>query len=138
LEKQFRSYYTEADRMRGETGKNMLQLLERRLDNVVYRMSLGNSRSQSRQLVNHGHITVNGRRVDLPSYIVKSGDVIAVKESKLGKPYFKEFKDKPHTTVPKWLEFDRVALNGKVIALPEREDIGMDIHEQLIVELYSK
>jgi len=138
LEKQFHLYYVEADRMRGETGKNMLQLLERRLDNVIYRMSLGSSRSQSRQIVNHGHITVNGRCVNIPSYSVKTGDVVAVKESKKNKPYFRGHKDRPRTTLPKWLEFDPHALGGKVISLPEREDVDMDIREQLIVELYSK
>ena len=138
LEKQFRGYYDEADRLKGETGKNMLQLLERRLDNVVYRMNVGSSRSQSRQLVNHGHITVNGNRVTIPSYIISAGDVISVKKGKEKKPFFKDFKDRPHVTVPKWLEFDRTKLNGKIIALPEREDIDMDIREQLIVELYSK
>ena len=138
LEKQFHLYYVEADRMRGETGKNMLQLLERRLDNVVYRMSLGSSRSLSRQLVNHGHITVNGKNVNIPSYIIKPGDAIAVKASKADNNYFKEHKNRPHTVVPKWLEFDGNTLSGKVIALPEREDIDMDIRQQLIVELYSK
>lgn len=138
-EKQFRSYYEEADRCKGVTGENMLQLLERRLDNVVYRMGLGVSRSQARQIVNHAHITVNGKSVNIPSYIVKAGDVIAVKESKSGNAFFKALKErKPNGTLPKWLEFDLASLSGKVIALPEREDVGMDIHEQLIVEHYSK
>ena len=138
-EKQFHSYYVEADRRKGVTGENMLQLLERRLDNVVYRVGVGVSRSQARQLVNHAHITVNGKTVTIPSYIVKAGDVIAVKESKANNSFFKQLKErKPNGVIPKWLEFDINTLSGKVIALPEREDIGMDVREQLIVELYSK
>ena len=138
-EKQFRSYYVEADRCKGVTGENMLQLLERRLDNVVYRMGVGVSRSQARQLVNHAHITVNGKTVTIPSYEVKAGDVIAVKETKTENAFFKAFKErKPNGTLPKWLEFDLASLSGKVIAMPEREDVGMDIQEQLIVEHYSK
>ncbi len=138
-EKQFRSYYVEADRCKGVTGENMLQLLERRLDNVVYRMGVGVSRSQARQLVNHAHITVNGKTVTIPSYEVKAGDVIAVKETKTENAFFKALKErKPNGTLPKWLEFDLASLSGKVIAMPEREDVGMDIQEQLIVEHYSK
>lgn len=138
-EKQFHKYYEEADRQKGVTGANMLQLLERRLDNVVYRMGIGLSRSQARQLVNHAHITVNGKTVNIPSYIVKAGDVVAVKENKAGNKFFKELKErKPNGTLPKWLEFDLASLSGKVIALPEREDIAMDVREQLVVELYSK
>lgn len=138
-EKQFHKYYEEADRQKGVTGANMLQLLERRLDNVVYRMGIGLSRSQARQLVNHAHITVNGKTVNIPSYIVKAGDVVTVKENKAGNKFFKELKErKPNGTLPKWLEFDLASLSGKVIALPEREDIAMDVREQLVVELYSK
>ena len=138
-EKQFHKYYEEADRQKGVTGANMLQLLERRLDNVVYRMGIGLSRSQARQLVNHAHITVNGKTVNIPSYIVKAGDVVAVKENIAGNKFFKELKErKPNGTLPKWLEFDLASLSGKVIALPEREDIAMDVREQLVVELYSK
>ena len=138
-EKQFHKYYEEADRQKGVTGANMLQLLERRLDNVVYRMGIGLSRSQARQLVNHAHITVNGKTVNIPSYIVKAGDVVAVKENKAGNKFFKELKERKHNgTLPKWLEFDLASLSGKVIALPEREDIAMDVREQLVVELYSK
>ena len=138
-EKQFRSYYVEADRCKGVTGENMLQLLERRLDNVVYRLGIGLSRSQARQLVNHAHITVNGKTVTIPSYEVKAGDVVAVKESKTENAFFKALKErKPNGTLPKWLEFDLASLSGKIISLPEREDVGMDIHEQLIVEHYSK
>lgn len=138
-EKQFHMYYVEADRRKGVTGENMLSLLERRLDNVVYRLGFGVSRSQARQLVNHAHITVNGKKVNIPSYIVKAGDVIAVKENKVNNTFFKELKErKPNGVIPKWLEADMEKLSGKVIALPVREDIGMDIREQLIVELYSK
>ncbi len=138
-EKQFHKYYEEADRQKGVTGSNMLQLLERRLDNVVYRMGIGVSRSQARQLVSHAHITVNGKTVNIPSYIVKTGDVIAVKANKTGNKFFKELKEKkPNGTLPKWLEFDLASLSGKIISLPEREDIAMDVREQLVVELYSK
>ena len=138
-EKQFHMYYVEADRRKGVTGENMLSLLERRLDNVVYRLGFGVSRSQARQLVNHAHITVNGKKVNIPSYIVKAGDVVAVKENKVNNTFFKELKErKPNGVIPKWLEVDMEKLSGKVIALPVREDIGMDIREQLIVELYSK
>lgn len=138
-EKQFHMYYVEADRRKGVTGENMLSLLERRLDNVVYRLGFGVSRSQARQLVNHAHITVNGKKVNIPSYIVKAGDVVAVKENKVNNTFFKELKErKPNGVIPKWLEADMEKLSGKVIALPAREDIGMDIREQLIVELYSK
>ena len=138
-EKQVHMYYVEADRRKGVTGENMLSLLERRLDNVVYRLGFGVSRSQARQLVNHAHITVNGKKVNIPSYIVKAGDVVAVKENKVNNTFFKELKErKPNGVIPKWLEADMEKLSGKVIALPVREDIGMDIREQLIVELYSK
>jgi len=138
-EKQFHMYYVEADRRNGVTGENMLSLLERRLDNVVYRLGFGVSRSQARQLVNHAHITVNGKKVNIPSYIVKAGDVVAVKENKVNNTFFKELKErKPNGTLPKWLEVNMENLSGKVIALPVREDISMDIREQLIVELYSK
>lgn len=138
-EKQFHMYYVEADRRKGVTGENMLSLLERRLDNVVYRLGFGVSRSQARQLVNHAHITVNGKKVNIPSYIVKAGDVVAVKENKTNNTFFKQLKErKPNGVIPKWLEADMEKLSGKVIALPVREDIGMDIREQLIVELYSK
>lgn len=137
LEKQFRSYYEEAERMRGITGENMLSLIERRLDNVVYRLGLAPSRAASRQLVNHGHICVNGKRVNIPSYEVKVGDVISVKENKQGKEVFKAVKESK-VIVPKWLEFDTTKLTGKVVALPARDDIDLAIEEHLIVELYSK
>lgn len=137
LEKQFRSYYDRATRIKGVTGENMLVLLECRLDNVVYRMGIGSSRAQSRQIVNHGHITVNGRVVNIPSFIVKAGDVISVKESKQDNAMFKELRG-AKIVMPKWLEFNTETFVGKIIELPKREDIDLNINEQLIVELYSK
>ena len=124
--------------MRGITGENMLVLIERRLDNVVYRLGLGASRGMARQIVNHGHITVNGNTVDIPSYLVKAGDVIAVKENKKDMTLWQEAKGVKNLSLVKWLEWDNENLNGKVIALPERADIDADIKEHLIVELYSK
>lgn len=136
-EKQFHGYYEEASRLRGKTGENMLSLLERRLDNVVYRLGLGSSRAACRQLVNHGHITVNGKAINIPSYQVKVGDVISVKESKRKKAVFADVKGS-RVIVPKWLEFDSEKLTGKVNLLPARDDIDLTIAEHLIVELYSK
>ena len=139
LEKQFKGYYDKASRMRGVTGENMLILLERRLDNVVYRLGLGNTRAMARQLVNHGHITVNGRRVDIPSYLVKAGDIVAVKENKKDLPIWQAAKEVRNLSIVKWLEWDNTNLTGKVLALPERADItDIEIKEHLIVELYSK
>ena len=139
LEKQFRSYYEEADRMKGITGENMLSLLERRLDNVVFRLGFASSRSTARQLVTHAHFTVNGKNVDIASYQVRVNDVIAVKESKKGNNYFEALKQtEKSVNIPKWLEFDAEKLEGKVIALPQRDDIDSQIQEHMIVELYSK
>ena len=139
LEKQFKGYYDKASRMRGVTGENMLILLERRLDNVVYRLGLGKTRAMARQLVNHGHITVNGRRVDIPSYLVKAGDIVAVKENKKDLPIWQSAKEVRNLSIVKWLEWDNTNLTGKVLALPERADItDIEIKEHLIVELYSK
>jgi len=135
LEKQFKSYYFAADRARGKTGELMLIMLEMRLDNVVYRMGIGSSRAQARQFVCHGHITVNGRRVDIPSYACKAGDVIAIKDNKKAK--FAFLKD-IRPIVPKWLTFETDTLTGKILSRPEREDIDLTISEHLIVELYSK
>ena len=137
LEKQFRAYYEEAERMTGVTGENMLSLIERRLDNVVYRMGIGSSRAQSRQIVNHGLITVNGKSVDIPSYQVKVGDVIAVKENKKDNALFKELRG-AKVVMPKWVDFDTENFVGKVLDNPKREDIDLNINEQLIIELYSK
>ena len=138
LEKQFRTYYDMANSQRtGLVGENMLSLLERRLDNVVYRMGIGASRKESRQIVNHGHITVNGKTVNIPSYLVKVDDVIAVKENKKELPMFKDLKD-VKVVMPKWLEFNTEKLTGKINAMPQRDDIDLNIREHLIVELYSK
>ena len=137
-EKQFKMYYDRASEMRGVTGENMLVLIERRLDNVVYRLGLGTSRAMARQIVNHGHITVNGKTVDIPSFLVKAGDVIAVKENKRDSALWTAVKETKNLSLVKWLEFDNATLTGKVVALPQREDIDLDIQEHLIVELYSK
>ncbi len=138
LEGQFREYYDMADRMKGITGENMLSLLERRLDNVIYRMGIGASRSQARQLVTHAHFTVNGKNCNIASFLVKVGDEIAVKENKKDNKYFAEIKQMKIGAMPKWLEFDPETLKGKILALPTREDVDNNIEEQLIVELYSK
>lgn len=137
LEKQFREYYEKARVKEGATGPQMLVSIERRLDNVVYRMGIGRSRKQARQIVNHGLITVNGRRVNIPSFSVKVGDEIAIKENKQNNEIFKDLKG-AKVVMPKWLEFDTNTLKGRVVALPVREDIDADIKEQLIVELYSR
>ncbi|MDE6613640.1 MAG: 30S ribosomal protein S4 [Clostridia bacterium] len=137
-EGQFRAYYEKADRMKGITGENMLSLLERRLDNVIYRMGVGASRAQARQLVNHGHFLVNGRKVNIPSYVIKAGDIITVKESKTSNKYFEGIKAMKVGVMPKWLEFNPEKLEGKILALPTREDIDSQISEHMIVELYSK
>lgn len=137
-EKQFRSYYDMAEKMRGATGETMLCLLERRLDNVVYRMGIGISRAQSRQIVNHGHVTVNGKNVNIPSFLVKAGDVIAIKETKQNISFFTDLKAAKVNNRFKWLEFKPEELKGTVLALPSRDDIDMSITERMIVELYSK
>ena len=137
-EKQFRHYYDVADRMKGVTGENMLSLLERRFDNVIYRMGIATTRLQARQLVSHAQFTVNGKKVNIPSYQIKAGDVIAVRENKKGNKYFEAVKETKAANMPKWVEFDREKLEGKVLALPTREDIDSPIAEHMIVELYSK
>ena len=137
LEKQFKNYYVEADRRDGITGENLLCLLERRLDNVVYRMGIGSSRAEARQIVTHGHITVNGRKLNIPSAQVKVGDVIAIKESRQDREIFKGLKELK-IVMPKWLEFNNETLTGKILALPERDDIDLNIKENLIVEYYSR
>lgn len=137
LEKQMHAYYEEAERLDGVTGETMLSLIERRLDNVVYRMGIGASRAEARQIVNHGHICVNGKRVNIPSYQVKAGDVISIKENKRNIEMFKSLKD-VKVVLPKWLEFDANKLEGKVLDLPKRDDIDFAIEEHLIVELYSR
>lgn len=139
LEKQFRSYYEKAARAGGNTGEVLLSLIERRLDNVVYRLGFAVTRREARQLVNHGHYTVNGKRVNIPSYMVRVGDVIAVCEKSSSNNRFKKMKeDNAFVAAPKWLDRDTNNLQGKVIALPARDDIDFEIAEHLIVELYSK
>lgn len=139
LEKQFRMYYEKAERMNGNTGEILLSLVERRLDNVVYRLGFASTRREARQLVNHGHYTVNGKSVNIPSYLVDVNDVIAVSEKSCSNNRFKKMKeDDAFIAAPKWLERDKNNLTGKVIALPARDDIDFEIAENLIVELYSK
>jgi small subunit ribosomal protein S4 len=140
MEKQFRSYYEKAARMPGKTGENLLILVERRLDNVVYRLGFAMTRREARQLVSHGHFTVNGKKVNIPSYLVKVGDVIEVKESSRSSVKFKRFvgEDAIIVNVPQWLEKEKNSLKGTVSKLPAREDIDLPIEEHLIVELYSK
>lgn len=138
LESQFRKYYEQADRMKGVTGTNMLQILEKRLDNVAYRMGIASTRRLARQIVSHAHLTVNGKTIDIPSYIVKPGDVIAVKESRKGNKYFTALKETKNLSIPAWLEFDTEKLEGKVVSEPTREMIDVPVQETLIVELYSK
>ncbi len=139
LEKQFKNYYNEAERVEGMTGENLLSLLERRLDNVVYRMGMAESRKEARQLVRHGHFTLNGNKVDIPSLLVKAGDVVAVKESSRDSAKIKALAEAMSSRLnPKWLEVDKENLKAKVVALPVREDIDFPFDEQLIVEHYSK
>lgn len=139
LEKQFRRYFDKAERQKGVTGENLLRLLERRLDNVVYRLGFASSRPEARQLVRHGHFTVNGKKVNIPSYLVRVGDEIAVKESSLKSEKLKELAElAAQKTAPAWLELDAQAMRGRVIALPAREDIDLPLEEHLIVELYSR
>lgn len=137
LETQFRLLYNRAEKMHGITGENMLQLLEMRLDNTVYRLGFGESRKEARQLVTHGHFTINGKKADIPSMMVRVGDVIAVKEGSRSSVKFKEMLEK-NTTVPKWLERKADGFDGKVIAAPHRDDVDLPIEEHLIVELYSR
>jgi small subunit ribosomal protein S4 len=139
LEKQFVNYFEEADRKEGMTGENLICLLERRLDNVVYRMGFAASHKEARQLVLHGHFTLNGKKANIPSIIVKAGDVIAVKEASRSSSKLKALAEAAAThTAPKWLEVKADAYTAKVVTLPAREDVDFDFNEQLIVELYSK
>jgi small subunit ribosomal protein S4 len=139
FEKQFRRYYHKAERQKGITGTNLLILLERRLDNMVYRMGFASSRDQARQLVRHNHFTVNGSKVNIPSYQVKSGDVIEVKEKGRKIPVIQEAMETVvRREIPPWLEVDSDTFRGVVKAFPSREELTMPINEQLIVELYSK
>ena len=139
LERQFSNYMKEATRASGVTGDRLMQLLERRLDNVVYRLSFGDSRNQSRQLVNHGHLEVNGRRVDIPSYMVKPGDVISWREQSRSNNYFKTMKETlPKRTVPGWLQLNSENATGTVAALPAPSEIDTKVDTRMIVEFYSK
>ena len=140
LEKQFSRTYEQAARMGGITGENLLKLLECRLDNVVYRLGFAKTRRDARQLVSHNHFTVNGKRVNIPSYQVKAGDVIEVVESSRSSVKFSKLtgEDAPMVTVPRWLEREKSSLKGVVAAMPAREDIDLPVEEHLIVELYSK
>ena len=140
LEKQFATYFDIASRQQGITGENLLRLLERRLDSVVFRLGFAFTRRDARQLVSHCHFTVNGKKVNIPSYLIKAGDVIEVRESSRSSAKFSKLvgPDAPLVVTPAWLERDKDALKGKVIRLPERSDIDFEVEEHLIVELYSK
>ncbi len=138
LESQFRKYFEIAEKQTGITGENLLRLLETRLDNVVYRLGFAASRAEARQLVTHGHFTLNGQKVDIPSYHVKVGDLIVVKERSKNSPKFKELKETFKGSVPQWVSVDVEKLEGKIVSLPSRDDIDLPIAENLIVELYSK
>lgn len=139
LEKQFRAYYDKAKTMPGVAGENLLGLLERRIDNVVFRLGLASTRRQARQLVSHGHITVNGKRLDIPSALIKVGDVIGVKEKSRGTALFKEIAESKNAlNVPAWLTADIQNLSGSVTRFPNRDEIDIPVDEQAIVELYSR
>ncbi len=139
MERQFRRYFRDAEQRRGVTGTNLLIMLESRLDNVVYRMGFAASRPQARQLVRHGHLDVNGRKVNIPSFLVEPGDVIAVRSKSRQSPYFQDLvHDLPHRAVPEWLARDDETLSGRVMATPERKDIDVSLDEHLIVEYYSR
>lgn len=135
LEKQFRKIYSTADTMRGKTGENLFKLLELRMDNVVYRMGFASSRAEARQLVNHGHFTVNGKKIDIPSVFLKAGDQVALREKSRSSLKFQNLAGRP---IPKWLTFDAEALTGTLVQVPAREDVDLEVKEYLIVELYSK
>jgi small subunit ribosomal protein S4 len=139
LENQFRRYFEEAERQRGITGETLLQMLERRLDNVIYRLGLATSRPQARQLVRHGHFMVNGKKVDIPSYSVRAGDVVSVRSGSAENVSIQHaMEEVKGRGIPQWLEFDATKLSGRIASLPTREQINLPVQEQLIVELYSK
>ena len=139
LEDQFRRYFEQADRTRGITGVTLLQLLERRLDNVIYRLGLSTSRSQARQLVRHGHFLINGKKVDIPSYSLKQGDVVTILgRSQKNTTIEHAIQEVKGRGIPEWLSFDPSALTGRIVSMPTREQINLPVQEQLIVELYSK
>jgi len=140
LESQFRLFYDRANKKKGATGENLLNLLERRLDNVIYRLGMASSRSQARQLINHRHFLINGKITDIPSYVLKQGDVIEIKERSRTSPVFKaslEYAGE-RTQIPTWLQLEKETFKGTVLREPERSDVSADIKENLIVELYSK
>jgi small subunit ribosomal protein S4 len=138
-ERQFRRYYRAALQRRGMTGQNLLQMLERRLDNVVYRLGFASNRAHARMLVTHGHFNVNGRRTDVPSMMVRPGDVVSVREGSRVRTYFRELPEVAETrTVPRWLTRDLKDLSGTIVHNPERQDIDANLNEQLIVEFYSR
>ena len=138
LEKQFRGYFEMANSKKGITGENLLQILESRLDNVVYRLGFGTTRPQARLLVTHGNIEVNGRKVDIASYLVKPGDVVSVREIRRDNKIIKTNLETNKVTIPDWLQLDEKNLSGKIVRLPAREEIDIPVEEHLIVELYSK
>ncbi len=139
LEKQFRRYFQEADRRKGVTGETLLQILESRLDNIIFRMGLARSRSEARQLIRHGHFAVNNCKVNVPSYLTRPGDEISVREGSKSRPFFKEMSEWGTAQgIAGWLEVDREKMKGKVIRLPLREELDVPISEHLIVELYSR
>lgn len=139
LEKPFRNYYAKADRMKGMTGENLMILLERRLDNVIFRLGFARTRKEARQIVDHKHVLVNGKRVNIPSYLIKAGDVIEIREKSKGSQRYKDILEVTGARlVPAWLEADQEALRGTVKELPTREEIDVPVDEMLIVELYSK
>ena len=139
IERQFRRYFAEAERRRGLTGANLLALLESRLDNVVYRLGFAASRPQARQVVRHGHIEVNGHRVNVPSYLVELGDVVSIRPASRQMTMFKEMaQDLEHRGVPEWLSRDDELLTGRVLSMPDRGDLDVTLNEQLIVEYYSR
>ena len=139
LERQFRGYYEKAKKMQGVTGENLLKLLERRIDNVIFRLGLANTRKQARQVVRHGHITVNGKRLDIPSALVEVGDIIAVGGKSQSNAFFKALKETNNAlSAPAWLEADQENLKGKVVRFPNRDEIDVPVNEQSIIELYSR
>lgn len=139
LESQFEKYFEMASKKKGITGENLLQILESRLDNVIYRLGLGSSRAEARQLVRHGHFTVNGKKVNIPSYLISEGDIISVREKSRGSDKIKDVLEATDgKVVPKWLDFNKDTLEAKVVTLATREDVDLPLEEHLIVELYSK
>lgn len=139
MEKQFKNYYVAAAKKEGVAGENLLSIIERRYDNIVYRMGLAQSRKEARQLVKHGHFTINGKKADIPSILLKAGDVIALTEKSRSSDKFKDLTEDMQTKLtPKWLEVDKDNFTAKMIAIPERDDVDFPFEEQLIIELYSK